>query len=80
MKFNKKYVQRALDYFLKGYKFAREVLVVFVLLQILVVLPDFTWNEKFMKYINQLWLYEMQNPEPKSHPNSWIDNGDEANP
>lgn len=70
MKLNKKYVQKSLDYLLKGYKFAREVLVVFVLLQVLVVLPDFTWNEKFMKYINQMWLQEMQNPQPTSHPNS----------
>ena len=80
MKFNKKLLSGVLSGVLNVYKVAREVLVVVVLLQVLVVLPDFTWNEKFMKYINQMWLQQISQPQPQSHPNSWINNGDETSP
>jgi len=82
MQLNKKVVKEVYGAIVNVYKFAREIAVVAVLFQLLVALPDFAWNEKFMRFINTQYLIQLQNTPTKSsdHPNKWIENGDEANP
>lgn len=56
----RKTVRASFKYLQLGYKVAKEFLVVYVLLWAAAIAPDFAYNERFMTFINHLFMQEMQ--------------------